>query len=468
MARDRTRAARRGKGRGRPDNTEEEETPPEKGQDERRRGRTDKIERSAARRRPERPARKKRTTKGKNPAQDSQEVVELAPYTGEYRESRVIEVQPITNALEKSDEILFGKLALASGFVTQKQLKKCVQIQKELQDEEKYDFLGDVLIQEKILSEAEVEEVLRIQHRNLQKRYKYTRHKRDEALFGRLVRENSYASESQINECLRQQAEIEHFDQKIPLGELLISKGYIEEDAIEEILNFQKKREYYCPKCEARLTISLFEFGRHIQCTECEESFELPETPESEELKMTAKTTKLKQKGKTEKKRKTKKTKKTRKADVAELRDLVGDSVPKRKNKAPEKETENENQAAAESQPDENKPITKGWFLALLGKGYGPIGLRLTRKLLKLGLFGRDDLFWSPKLKQWTPAGVIVTLKAYVEEPPTPNNDGPPKPAQVTSPKRLAQKLEALRESQRLADSDYHKMRDILANPFVQ
>ncbi len=63
---------------------------------------------------------------------------------------------------------------------------------------------------------------------------------------------------------------------------------------------------------------------------------------------------------------------------------------------------------------------------------------------------------------------VIVTLKAYVEEPPTPNNDGPPKPAQVTSPKRLAQKLEALRESQRLADSDYHKMRDILANPFVQ
>ncbi len=462
MARDKARTTRRGKGRGRSDESGDDTSTTRlprgrgaKGK-ERKAGKERKIGKPPKARKAELP------NKGIDPS-----VVELKPYTGNYRESHVIEVQPIALALEDSDDVLFGKLAIASGFVTKKQIKQCIQRQKEQEDES--GFLGDLLIAEKILRREEVEEVLRIQHRNLQKQYKYTRHKRDEALFGRLIRENEFASESQVNECVRQQAEMEHFDEKVPLGELLLAKGFITEEAIEEVLNFQKMREYFCPHCEARLTISLFEFGRKLRCTECQKKFTLPETPESEELKMNARTTKFKRAPARKPERAPDEVPAVKQEDSSSG-ERRRKKKKKRKRPEPAAEVSTEDaESLNDSSGDEGREIVKGWFLALLGRGYGPLGLRLTRKLLKLGIFGPDDLFWNRKLDGWTPARKAEALAPYLTLPDAQSQStGPSKPGQVSSPKRLADLIDNLLAQHRLAEEDHQKLRTILGKPFVE
>ncbi len=166
------------------------------------------------------------------------EVIELKPYAGPVRESQVIHVQPLARSPKGSTEILFGRIAHDCGFVNKSSLEAAIKEQKGAK-KGKGKFLGEILIEKALLTRMEVEEILKIQRRNLSKRYKYRGDEKSQGLFGKLVVKLELASREQVDECVRWQAEMERFDQQVPLGELLIARGYLDDAGVESVLREQ-------------------------------------------------------------------------------------------------------------------------------------------------------------------------------------------------------------------------------------
>ncbi len=174
--------------------------------------------------------------------------------------------------LSKAD-ILFGKIAVSSGYVTEGQVDECVKLQE---SQKEHRPLGMILLEKKYVTEAQLQVIIDIQRKNLQERAIHSREKRADGLFGRLVVQLGFATSTQVNEAVRVQAKVEE-DIFLRLGEVLVKKGFCTVDQVQTVLEYQKLRIVACNHCQTQYNVIMFRPGASINCYKCGNALAVPE-----------------------------------------------------------------------------------------------------------------------------------------------------------------------------------------------
>ncbi len=120
---------------------------------------------------------------------------------------------------------MFGRLAMESGLVTHEEIVSCVEMQDRIRAEGGTPpKLGELLIERGILSQEEVDTILRMQSN-------------PGGLIGRQLVENNLVTREQLRQCLDEQAEY-HRTGRIPprLGEMVVQKGWVKPDDLKLVL----------------------------------------------------------------------------------------------------------------------------------------------------------------------------------------------------------------------------------------
>ncbi len=178
-----------------------------------------------------------------------------------------------------NDEILFGRIAVLSKFVTQEQVDECLATQERLRHEqpEEVPHLGTILVDTGYLSEREKRAILQVQKENLQRRDSGANARRQERIFGYLVMKLDYATEEQVFECVREQARLQRFNLMFKLGEVFVSKGYLSHDQVQEVLALQDKFIVTCEGCGVKFNVVRYQAGSKVKCPECGEIALVPD-----------------------------------------------------------------------------------------------------------------------------------------------------------------------------------------------
>lgn len=174
--------------------------------------------------------------------------------------------------LTKAD-ILFGKIAINAGMVSSDAVEDCVRLQEQMTEKKP---LGMILIDKGFITEEQLTKIIEIQRKNLQERAIHSREKRDDGLFGKLVLRFNFATEEQINECIRIQAKLET-DLFLRLGEIMVKKGYMTNDQVRQILEFQRTKILTCPNCNTQYNVIMFTPGTKLKCYKCDGELAVPE-----------------------------------------------------------------------------------------------------------------------------------------------------------------------------------------------
>jgi hypothetical protein len=91
-----------------------------------------------------------------------------------------------------------------------------------------------------------------------------------EAEVGRLLVASGLISKENIEECVRLQRELKATGKATPpLGEVVVSRGYVTEGQVLRALAYQKKAVYRCAGCALRVTASPPPAGSRYRCRKC-------------------------------------------------------------------------------------------------------------------------------------------------------------------------------------------------------
>jgi len=170
-------------------------------------------------------------------------------------------------------ETLFGRIAVLLGFVTEEDIVEAVGIQ----EGEPGRPLGAILVSEDKLTDDQLAHILEVQTRNMQEAPSYSSQKKEDILFGKIVVKKNYASSEAVNWALREQALLHREGAYFKLGELLIYKGYLSPEQIQNILTEQGKQILLCTKCLKQYNVSKYKPGGYVKCKLCGEVLQIPE-----------------------------------------------------------------------------------------------------------------------------------------------------------------------------------------------
>lgn len=94
--------------------------------------------------------------------------------------------------------------------------------------------------------------------------------------FGQLAVELDYASKEKIEEALRLQAQLEKQGKVTSLDRIMLKKGIMDAEQIQEIEKKQGRRIVFCPECSNKLNVAIFGPGTRIRCPKCDTSLTVP------------------------------------------------------------------------------------------------------------------------------------------------------------------------------------------------
>jgi hypothetical protein len=174
--------------------------------------------------------------------------------------------------LTKAD-ILFGKIAVKAGMCSDEQIDECIRMQEEMQQRKP---LGMIMLEKGYITEDQLQKIIEIQKANLQEKAIHSRTKRDDGMFGRIVLKLGFASEEQVHDAVRIQAKIEE-DIFLRLGEIMVKKGYLTNDQVHAVLDYQKTKIVVCPDCHTQYNVIMFTEGTELSCYKCGTELHVPE-----------------------------------------------------------------------------------------------------------------------------------------------------------------------------------------------
>lgn len=159
---------------------------------------------------------------------------------------------------EEAVETTFGQLALENDVVTEDQLDEAIQVQEELFEEDEFHIpLGEVFVEKGFASQEVVDSLLEIQnqlrsgHEGVYKRESVSPpEEQNENTLGELALQNGLITEEEHQRALEIQANIQQRGISKRIGEVLIEKGFIEEEVIDSLLQVQETRRGLGPKSE--------------------------------------------------------------------------------------------------------------------------------------------------------------------------------------------------------------------------
>lgn len=168
--------------------------------------------------------------------------------------------------MPSKEEILFGKIAVESGFLTQEQVDSAVAVQESSNYARP---LGVILVEQGYLTDEELAKVLDLQMQNLQAPVEHSREKKEDAIFGKLVVKRTPATSEDVNRALRYQASLERKGIFRRLGQILVELGLLEPGQVQSMLEYQRTQILVCDTCFAQFNIRDYAPGRRYRCKRC-------------------------------------------------------------------------------------------------------------------------------------------------------------------------------------------------------
>lgn len=165
------------------------------------------------------------------------------------------------------EDLVFGEIAVKSRLITQQQLDKCLEEQKNNPD---WKSLGELLISKQYLASHQLQFLIDLQRRNLELKANQSRRTKQDNLFGRLLMRLGFATDKQIEESLGLQLMIND-THLLRLGEIMVKKGFITDDQLKKVIDFQARRQIICHKCGQKYNMILFNEGTKIPCYNCDQ-----------------------------------------------------------------------------------------------------------------------------------------------------------------------------------------------------
>lgn len=163
-------------------------------------------------------------------------------------------------------EVLFGKIAVSCGFITETQLTKAVEGQENASEGT---HLGKIMVDMGFLSDEELMTVLAIQRENRSRLEMSPAVRKMGMTLGRLAVEKQYCGEQQVHECIREQAKLERFNLFFRLGEVMVSRGVLGSDQVHKLLQTQNITILGCPDCFSKFNVLNWTDGMKIACPKC-------------------------------------------------------------------------------------------------------------------------------------------------------------------------------------------------------
>ncbi|MCC6574647.1 MAG: hypothetical protein IT462_12765 [Planctomycetes bacterium] len=163
-------------------------------------------------------------------------------------------------------EVLFGKIAVSCGFITEQQLSRAVEEQEKAVGGK---HLGKTMVDMGFLSDEELMTVLAIQRENRSRLEMSPAVRKMGMTLGRLAIERGFCSEQQVHDCIREQAKLERFNLFFRLGEVMVSKGFMKAENVHDLLQSQNVSIMGCPSCFSKFNVLNHKPGQNIACPKC-------------------------------------------------------------------------------------------------------------------------------------------------------------------------------------------------------
>jgi hypothetical protein len=146
-----------------------------------------------------------------------------------------------------ADDLLFGRIAITQKSITEENLRECLDLQRSTLT---HLSIGKILLKKEYITTEEIENVLDIQEQNLREASGYSpRRKLKETLFGTLAVKSKRMPLPIVLECLHEQEHLERLNIFLRLGEIFISKGYMDVKQVRSLLDQQKGEAGKCIIC---------------------------------------------------------------------------------------------------------------------------------------------------------------------------------------------------------------------------
>lgn len=171
----------------------------------------------------------------------------------------------------KTDQ-LFGQIALKLGLVTPAQLDEAIVLQRCAKEPRP---LGALLQDLKIIGNDGLEKIIEAQKALAVAAEERARAIHDDNLFGKVAMRLKLCSEEQLKDSV-------HIQDKLPkdefrrLGDIMISRGYLTSEGLQQILDAQRRLVLTCPKCATKYNTVMFKPGVSLPCYNCGTVLEIP------------------------------------------------------------------------------------------------------------------------------------------------------------------------------------------------
>jgi hypothetical protein len=177
------------------------------------------------------------------------------------------------------EELLFGRIALRRGFITDAQLSECIHDQKASGDEPR--LIGMILREKGFITREQLREIIEYQKRSLRRPATDPEEQKADIAFGFIAVKKKYTTLDRVYECVREQAKAAKLGLFFRLGEVFVKKGYLSTEQVKEILLHQNRTILECTGCQTRFNVIGFSKERTVKCTKCGRRLEPPSDPDS-------------------------------------------------------------------------------------------------------------------------------------------------------------------------------------------
>ncbi|MDP7035531.1 MAG: protein kinase [Planctomycetota bacterium] len=170
--------------------------------------------------------------------------------------------------MASKEEILLGQIALQEDLISSKALDEALTHQESHPHPPP---LGEVFLKLGYLNPEQLQLLLQKQKIHLQNPDPVTGIPRGENIFGQLLLKRGLISPKVLHECVRIQGRLTQSGQPKSLGSILVSRGHLTEDQLDEILLQQKQIvSLVCTPCKKRLQIVSYDPSKIYSCRECQ------------------------------------------------------------------------------------------------------------------------------------------------------------------------------------------------------
>jgi len=192
---------------------------------------------------------------------------------------------------------LFGKLAVATGFLSEAQLNEALDVQQKARIQgEDVPKLGEILEDKGYLTRRQVQTILKKARKMGGRR------------FGEIAMNLHFITLEQLNVARNVQEKLEHPERDIslsgstrvvhkrlrertleegsspPIGEILLELGFLSKEQFEGVLEQRNRTTGTCPRCQSRLNLTSLDSNDRFYCPRCSASLLVHASDESRSI----------------------------------------------------------------------------------------------------------------------------------------------------------------------------------------